>query len=61
MPPALIKRTDGATLYITRDLAAILYRHETYGANKILYVVGNEQQLHFKQLKKLTDLMGLQL
>ena len=58
MPPALIKRTDGATLYITRDLAAILYRHETYGANKILYVVGNEQQLHFKQLKKLTDLMG---
>jgi arginyl-tRNA synthetase len=58
MPPALIKRTDGATLYITRDLAAILYRHETYQANKILYVVGNEQQLHFKQLKKLTDLMG---
>lgn len=58
MPPALIKRTDGATLYITRDLAAILYRHQTYGANKILYVVGNEQQLHFKQLKKLTDLMG---
>lgn len=58
MPPALIKRTDGATLYITRDLAAILYRHETYNAKKILYVVGNEQQLHFKQLKKLTDLMG---
>jgi arginyl-tRNA synthetase len=58
MPPALIKRTDGATLYITRDLAAILYRHQNYGANKLLYVVGNEQQLHFKQLKKLTDLMG---
>ncbi len=58
MPPALIKRTDGATLYITRDLAAILYRHQTYHAQKILYVVGNEQQLHFKQLKKVTDLMG---
>jgi arginyl-tRNA synthetase len=58
MPPALVKRSDGATLYITRDLAAILYRHQTYGANKLLYVVGNEQQLHFKQLKKLTDLMG---
>ena len=58
MPPALIKRTDGATLYITRDLAAILYRHQTYQTRKIIYVVGNEQQLHFKQLKKLTDLLG---
>ena len=58
MPPALIKRTDGATLYITRDLAAILYRYHTYQSNKILYVVGNEQQLHFKQLKRVTDLMG---
>jgi arginyl-tRNA synthetase len=58
MPPALIKRSDGATLYITRDLAAILYRYRTYGATKLLYIVGNEQQLHFKQLKKLTDLMG---
>jgi arginyl-tRNA synthetase len=58
MPPALIKRCDGATLYITRDLAAILYRYRTYGATKLLYVVGNEQQLHFKQLKKLTDLLG---
>jgi len=58
LPPALIKRTDGATLYITRDLAAILYRHRTYQANKVLYIVGNEQQLHFKQLKALTDLLG---
>ena len=58
LPPALIKKSDGATLYITRDLAAIIYRHETYGTNKILYVVGNEQQLHFKQLKALTDLLG---
>ncbi|MDY0278603.1 MAG: arginine--tRNA ligase, partial [Acholeplasma sp.] len=58
LPPALIKKTDGATLYITRDLAAIMYRHKTYHANRILYVVGNEQQLHFKQLKAVTDLMG---
>lgn len=58
LPPALIKKTDGATLYITRDLAAIMYRHNTYHANRLLYVVGNEQQLHFKQLKAVTDLMG---
>jgi len=58
LPPALIKKSDGATLYITRDLAAIMYRHQTYHTNRILYVVGNEQQLHFKQLKAVTDLMG---
>ncbi|HCZ24757.1 MAG TPA: arginine--tRNA ligase [Acholeplasmataceae bacterium] len=58
LPPALIKKSDGATLYITRDLAAIMYRHKTYHTNRILYVVGNEQQLHFKQLKAVTDLMG---
>lgn len=58
LPPALIKKSDGATLYITRDLAAIMYRHNTYHTNRILYVVGNEQQLHFKQLKAVTDLMG---
>lgn len=58
MPPALIKRTDGATLYMTRDLAALLYRHENYHFDKMLYVVGNEQKLHFKQLKTVSDLMG---
>lgn len=58
LPPALIKKSDGATLYVTRDLAALLYRHKTYRANTVLYVVGNEQQLHFKQLKAVTDLMG---
>ena len=41
LPPALVKRSDGATLYITRDLAALLYRHHTYQANKVLYIVGN--------------------
>ncbi|MCR3905665.1 MAG: arginine--tRNA ligase [Tenericutes bacterium] len=58
LPPALIKKSDGATLYITRDIAAIFYRQKTYKANKFLYIVGNEQQLHFKQLKAVTDLMG---
>ena len=60
MPPALIKRSDGATLYITRDISALLYRHQTYQFKKVLYVVGNEQKLHFKQLKEVTDLMGYQ-
>lgn len=50
--PALIKRSDGATLYITRDLAAAIYRKETYKFDEALYVVGNEQTLHFNQLKQ---------
>ncbi len=58
MPPALIKRKDGATLYITRDLAALFYRHENYHFDKMLYVVGNEQKLHFRQLLETTNKMG---
>lgn len=49
--PALIKKSDGATLYITRDLAAAIYRKRTYDFAMSLYVVGNEQSNHFKQLK----------
>lgn len=49
--PALIKKNDGATLYITRDLAAALYRKETYDFVESLYVVGQDQSYHFKQLK----------
>ena len=49
--PALIKKSDGATLYITRDLAAALYRKRTYDFAKSIYVVGNEQAAHFNQLK----------
>ncbi|AWN19759.1 arginine--tRNA ligase [Streptococcus sobrinus] len=49
--PALIKKSDGATLYITRDLAAAIYRKRTYDFAKSIYVVGNEQAAHFKQLK----------
>ncbi|MDY0278159.1 MAG: arginine--tRNA ligase [Acholeplasma sp.] len=58
LPPALIKKSDGATLYITRDLAALFYRYQTYNFTQALYVVGNEQKLHFEQLKAVTKLMG---
>ena len=49
--PAMIKKTDGATLYITRDLATAVYRKNTFDFVKSLYVVGGEQTNHFKQLK----------
>lgn len=58
MPPALIKKSDGATLYITRDLATAFYRKNTYHFDESLYVVGNEQILHFKQLKAVLAKMG---
>ena len=58
MPPALILRSDGATLYITRDLAAAKYRKDTYHFDKSLYVVAYQQDLHFKQLFKVLELMG---
>ena len=56
--PALIKKSDGATLYMTRDLAAALYRKKTYDFALSLYVVGNEQSNHFKQLKAVLTEMG---
>lgn len=56
--PALIKKTDGATLYMTRDLAAALYRKENYEFAESLYVVGNEQSNHFKQMKAVLTEMG---
>ena len=58
MPPMIFIRTDGATLYATRDLAAIKYRHDTYNFDKCLYVVAYQQDLHFKQLFKVAELMG---
>ena len=58
MPPALILRSDGATLYLTRDLAAAKYRKDTYNFDKSLYVVAYQQDLHFKQLFKVLELMG---
>ncbi|MBQ3574963.1 MAG: arginine--tRNA ligase, partial [Clostridia bacterium] len=58
MAPALILRSDGATLYITRDLAAAKYRKDTYNFDKSLYVVAYQQNLHFRQLFKVLELMG---
>lgn len=58
MPPCLITRSDGASLYATRDLAAADYRARTYHFNKCLYVVATQQNLHFRQLFKVLELMG---
>ena len=55
--PALLRKADGATLYMTRDLAAACHRHETYKFEKLLYVVGTAQSLHFRQLFKTLELM----
>ncbi|MGB6179163.1 arginine--tRNA ligase [Carnobacterium sp.] len=57
--PALIKKSDGATLYITRDLAAAFYRKRNYDFAQSLYVVGNEQSNHFKQLNAVLKELGL--
>lgn len=56
--PALLRKADGATLYLTRDLAAAKYRHDSFGANRILYVVGTPQSLHFQQLFTVLKLLG---
>lgn len=58
MPPCLIRKSDGATLYATRDLAAALYRKRVLGADRLVYVVGAEQKLHFRQVFKVLELMG---
>ena len=58
MPPCLILRSDGASLYATRDLAAAIYRKNTYDFYKCLYVVAYQQNLHFKQVFKVLELMG---
>lgn len=58
MPPCIIVKSDGATIYATRDLAAALYRHDALGADRLIYVVGSEQTLHFQQLFKVLELMG---
>ncbi|HEY4601439.1 MAG TPA: arginine--tRNA ligase [Cerasibacillus sp.] len=58
LPPCLIKKSDGATLYATRDLTAARYRKETYDFDKMVYVVGHEQRLHFQQVFAVLDKMG---
>ncbi|PJB79542.1 MAG: arginine--tRNA ligase, partial [Acidobacteria bacterium CG_4_9_14_3_um_filter_49_7] len=58
MPPCLIQKSDGASLYATRDIAAAVYRHDTFGFDEALYVVGAEQALHFRQFFKVLKLAG---
>ena len=58
LPPALITKSDGSTLYITRDIAAAVYRKETYDFYKNIYVVASQQNLHFQQWIKVIELLG---
>ncbi len=58
LPPALITKRDGSTLYITRDIAAAVYRKETYDFYKNIYVVASQQNLHFQQWFKVIELLG---
>ena len=58
MPPCLITKKDGSTLYATRDITAALYRKNTYDFEKCIYVTGLEQKLHFAQWFKVINLMG---
>ncbi|AOZ94310.1 arginine--tRNA ligase [Paenibacillus crassostreae] len=58
MPPCLIMKSDGTTIYPTRDLATAFYRHQVMKADQILYVVGGEQQLHFQQVFAVLNKMG---
>lgn len=58
MPPCIVAKKDGSSIYATRDLAAILYRKATYNFDRCLYVTGLEQKLHFSQVFKVIELMG---
>ncbi len=58
MPPCMILKKDGASLYATRDIAAAQYRNDNYGFDKCLYVTAYQQDLHFKQFFKVIELMG---
>ncbi len=59
IPPCLLRKTDGTTLYATRDLAAVFHRWEEFGFTRALYVVGGDQRLHFRQLKHVLERMEL--
>lgn len=58
MPPCILRKSDGTTIYATRDLAAIFYRAREYHFDRALYVVGSEQKLHFRQLVAALEKMG---
>jgi len=57
LPPCLLKKADGATLYATRDLAGLLYRWDKYKFDEALYVVGSAQAVHFQQVFKVIDML----
>ena len=59
LPPAIIQKSDGATIYMTREIASLKYRLNKYNPSKILYVVGNEQSLHFQQFFAIARLMSI--
>ena len=59
MTPCMICKSNGSSIYATRDLAAIMYRAKTYDFDKCLYVVAYEQNLHFKQIFEVAKLLGL--
>lgn len=58
MPPCILKKKDEASLYATRDICAAEYRKREYKFDKMIYVVGSEQRLHFRQFFKVLELMG---
>lgn len=58
LPPYPIMRSDGGTLYSTRDIAAVKYRKDEYGFHRCIYVVGSDQRLHFRQLFRSVDMLG---
>lgn len=58
MPPCLLQKKDDITLYATRDIAATEYRKKSYNFDMMIYVVGSEQKLYFKQFFKVLELMG---
>ncbi len=58
MPPCLITKSDGSSIYHSRDIAAVLYRKKTYDFDRCVYVTGLEQSLHFKQVFKAIEVMG---
>lgn len=60
MPPCIVKKSDGASIYATRDLATAIYRHNIMKADELLYVVGQDQSLHFRQVFKVLEMAGFE-
>ncbi|MDO8504505.1 MAG: arginine--tRNA ligase [Candidatus Liptonbacteria bacterium] len=58
LPPAVVEKSDGGSIYLARDIAGLRYRVKKYKPNRMLYVVGNEQALHFEQLFAIASLLG---